>query len=191
MCIRDSTKGTHTPYTTNYERTIVTPLGPVSKNVTDENPKYTGEFSGSLVIATDGELTKNNPFKKQTQPIIRYDLTVFNLSLPIPPSCNLFIDVTYIGEYFTIGTTTGGTVSITSPVNVGPIVSGSTHYTHDFDTFEFFTIDAQAGYYPYGTFDGWFDAETGGNLISTASTHTVYHEDENNTSGSVYYAQFS
>ena len=184
-------KGNHTPYTTNYERTIVTPLGPVPKNVTDENPKYTGEFSGSLVIATDGELTKNNPFKKQTQPIIRYDLTVFNLSLPIPPACNLFIDVTYIGEYFTIGTTTGGTVSITSPVNVGPIVSGSTHYTHDFDTFEFFTIDAQAGYYPYGTFDGWFDAETGGNLISTASTHTIYHEDENNTSGSVYYAQFS
>ena len=43
---------------------------------------------------------------------------------------------------------------------------------------------------PY-IFDGWFDAEVGGNLISTASTHTVYHEDENNTSGSVYYAQFS
>ena len=41
-------------YTTNYSRSIVTPLGPATKNITDESIQFNGEFSGSFLISTDG-----------------------------------------------------------------------------------------------------------------------------------------
>ena len=40
-------------------------------------------------MVSDGELNTANTFKKSAQPIIDFNLTVFNLSLPIPPSCDL------------------------------------------------------------------------------------------------------
>ena len=65
----------------------MSPLGPVPRNITDESPMYTGELSGSLVLVSDGEVGKNNPFIGSAQPLIELDITVFNFSLPPPPAC--------------------------------------------------------------------------------------------------------
>jgi hypothetical protein len=176
---------------TNYKQTLVGPLGAFSRDVVDESPKYTGIFSGSLVIASDGNLNKSNPFKQITQPEITLDLTVYNLSLAIPPSCEMVLAATYLGEFYTIGNLDNkGTAQVTYPVTSQIATGSSFGYTHEFDTYEFFTIVATPTY-PF-SFDGWYSTGTppGGLLLSTASTHTVYYADEV-PSGSKYYARFS
>ena len=187
-------------YTTNYEGHIVTPLGIAVRNVTDESPMYNGELSGSLVIASDGEVGKNNPFLNLAQPIIQLDITAFNFSLPPPPACIIALTGSYLGEYYIAGvvddTQTDETVSITYPLSVAEITS-SYGFAHDFDTYEFFTIQASAtvnygDYAGYGaTFTGWYDNPSGtGSPISTENPLTIYRYSEQ-TLGNKFYAKFN
>jgi len=191
-------------YTTNYSAHIMTPLGPTDRNVTDESPMYTGELSGSLVVATDGELGKRNPFLDLAQPLIQLDVTVFNFSLPPPPACVIALTGSYIGESYVVGvvdeTDTDETVSITHPLAVSNISSSHT-FAHDFDDYEFFTIQASGTYNSnYGsgnydgytaTFAGWYgDAGATGSLLSNSNPLTIYRYDED-TLGNKFYAKFN
>ena len=176
---------------TNYNQTIITPIGKAPKNVTDESPKLTGEFSGSnLQVVKSRDLNRNNIFKKTAQPIIKLDLTVFNLSEPIPASCNIELIATYIGEvlnFYATGSQTG-TIEQVYPESISTTSSFST--TIDYDVYEFISVTATPLYYPGGTFDGWYDSPSGGTLISDDTTLNVYFETQA-VSGSNYYARFS
>ena len=180
---------------TSYDQTIVTPLGKAPKNITDESPKLTGEFSGSVLklIENTPDVNPANIFKKTAQPIIKFDLTVFNLSEPIPASCNIAMVATYLGDVFTVFATgsADGWVELTYPETVAQ-TSGSFSYTHNYDVHEFFTVEGTSAYYPGGTFDGWYTDAAGnpGNLITTSSVLNIYFETQN-TYGANYYALFS
>lgn len=176
------------PYTTNYSSSFLTPLGLISKNVIDESPRFTGEFSGSLVIASDGELNTANTFKSINQPILEFDVTIFNLSLPVPPSCNVTLVATYIGEYYTFfGETGTGTVQVTYPTTETATESSIT-YVNNHNIYEYVTVEASANY-GY-TFDGWYTKAGGtGDLISTGSILTLTYPFQR-ASGSVYHANF-
>jgi len=165
-----------TAYTTNYTGTINTPLGSAPRNVTDEAPKYTGEFKGSLTVVTTGELNAGNPYKSAAQPEVLMDLTTLFLSDPIPASCNISLQVTYAGDYFSIFATgsgaTTGKVGSSYPASITEATSITV--SQNYDDYEFFTL-TQTAIYPT-TFRGWYKAPTSssGNLISTDTTLSVY-----------------
>ena len=164
------------PFTTNYTSRITVPVGQIERSISDESPRYTGEFSGSLVIATDGELNSANPFKKQAQPILEFDITVFNLSLPIPPACIITLEGIYVDESFTLSVAGSGTIGITYPTIT--TVSGSATYNHDFDDFEYFTMFATQTY-PF-EFQGWYHTTgpSSGSLITTSNPVSIYYEND-------------
>ena len=164
------------PFTTNYTSRITVPVGQIERSISDESPRYTGEFSGSLVIATDGELNSANPFKKQAQPILEFDITVFNLSLPIPPACIITLEGIYVDESFTLSVAGSGTIGITYPTIT--TVSGSATYNHDFDDFEYFTMFATQTY-PF-EFQGWYHTTgpSSGSLITTSNPISIYYEND-------------
>ena len=176
-----------TPFTTNHLQSVISPLGLVHRNVTDESPKYTGEFSGSLLVASDGELNKGNPFKSQAQPIAQFSLRAFNFSLPIPLACDVILTITKVGEFYRFTPVGPGLVGITYPIAVGnsstPISSSV-----DYDLYQFITANATPTY-PY-YFEGWFDGslETD-TLIQTSSILTIY--EDTNTDIDHYFAHFS
>jgi len=81
-------------YITSWTETIQTPDGKVLKPTgqfigrTDgETPKYTGEFSGSVLEVATGELNEDNLFKKQRYQLITYDIfPVINTIPTISPT---------------------------------------------------------------------------------------------------------
>lgn len=186
--------GSTLEYNTNYSASILSPKGYINRNESYQTPKFTGEFSGSLVIAADGELNKANTFKKGAQPIIDFNLTVFNLSLPIPPSCDLFLKATYVGDILNFyGEEGRGTVRAIYPETVSA-TSGSINLIVDYTLFEYASAVAEGAAYGgggyVGIFDGWYtEAQGSGSLITTGSTITVTY-DLQLASGSEYYANF-
>ena len=72
---------------------VQTPFGTGSRDSHEhEEPRYNGEFSGSLVVVSDGELNRNNLFKIQTpRPTLRDVILVLD-----PPTnlCPLYIPAT-------------------------------------------------------------------------------------------------
>ena len=185
-------------FNTNYSASIVSPLGRSPRNVTDQAPKFTGEFSGSLVIAADVDLNEANTFKKAQQPIIDFNITVFNLSLAIPPACDLFMTATYVGDILNFfgegeGVNNRGTVRQIYP-STTQAISGSLTVVNDYTQFEFVSVIAEGAYYGGGSyagvFDGWYTlAQGSGSLVGTGSTLTVTY-DLQTVSGSNYYANF-
>lgn len=186
--------GSTLEYNTSYSASILTPKGYAPRNVLDQSPKFTGEFSGSLVIASDGELNKANSFKKGAQPIIDFNLTVFNLSLPIPPSCDLFLKATYLGDIINFyGEADRGTVRAIYPETI-EATSGSINQIIDYTQYEFASAIAEGAQYGgggySGIFLGWYtEAQGSGSLITTGSTISVTY-DLQLVSGSNYYANF-
>ena len=182
-------------YTTNYNRTIVTPLGRAPKNITDESIQLNGEFSGSFVISTDGEVSRNNPFLNLAQPNISFDLTLFNLSLPLPPACIVALSASFQGNYF-VGYSTGsegdavsGSIQLTYPTS-GAISDNRVSFTHNFDTYQFFSLEARENY--GNAFKGWytqFPTGSSANRITTNEVLTIYYGNEA-TYGNKYYAVF-
>ena len=175
------------PFTTNYSGSVISPLGFVPRHVTDESPRYTGEFSGSLLIASDGELNAKNPFKSQAQPIAQFSLRAFNFSLPIPLSCDVILTVTKVGEFFRFTPVGPGVVGITYPITVANS-STTISSSIDYDFYQFLTVNATPTY-PY-YFEGWYDggSETD-TLIQTSSVLTIY--EDTNTAIDHYFAHFS
>lgn len=176
------------PFTTNYTSTWMTPLGGITRAVTDESPRYTGEFSGSLVIATDGELNKKNVFKKQKQPIAQFSLRAFNFSLPIPLACDIILEVTKVGEFYQFTPVGPGYVSSTYPTTIAAsssTISGSI----DFDTYQFINAVATP-VYPY-YFEGWLDGPDPSSAATLSSNSTLTIYSNTNISIDHYYAHFS
>jgi hypothetical protein len=182
--------------TTNYNYILKGAVGPVSRSIDDERHKIDGEFSGSnlKVISTSPDINRGNPFKKTAQPIIKFDVTYFNLSEPIPASCNITLIASYLGDVFNIYATGSedGFIEKTYPNTVSQ-TSGSFTFTHDYNTYAFFTVQGTSAYYPGGTFDGWYTNPTSSgdtHLITTSSLLNIYYSTQNE-SGSNYYARFS
>lgn len=92
-------------------------------------------------------------------------------------------------EVYAVGSS-DATVEITSPVTLGPTtseVSASVDF-RDHST-AVFTADASPGYPDVSTFDGWYTAETGGELHSTNNPITVTLTTF--TGSDAFYARFS
>ena len=111
-------KANKNPYTTNYDSTFISPIGEIPRNMTSEEPRLTGEFSGSTIAVTkSGELNRTNLFKSQQQPTILFNVRAFNQANIIPLACDITLEVTSLGEYliFTpIGIDNGaGSIGIT------------------------------------------------------------------------------
>jgi len=173
-------------YTTNYSASVITPIGEVTRNVTDESPTYTGEFSGSLLISTDGEVSKRNTFKKVNQPQTTYQIIAFNLSVPLPPGCVIILTGSYQGEYTQLFTSGSGTVGFTYPVAVANN-SSSVEYSVIYDEYEFILGTANTGY--GNVFRGWYADTSGSTLVSDQAPLTIYYRDEA-VYGNKYYAHF-
>jgi len=182
-------------YSTNYSQSIVTPLGSATRNVTDESPMFNGEFSGSLMISTDGEVGSNNPFVALAQPGVTFDITLFNLSLPLPAACVVALSASYAGEMFhaystgSEGDSISGSIQLTYPT-VGAVSLDAVHFSHDFDVYEFFTLEAVENY--TNAFLGWYTQFPTGsvaNRITTDTNLTIYYENESSY-GNDYYAVF-
>ena len=176
------------PYTTDYPQTFISPIGPVPRNITGEEPRITGEFSGSLVIATDGELNAGNPFKSQQQPNTVFSVRAFNFSLPIPLSCTVELEITKLGEFYKFTPVGQGQVKITYP--------SSTNYSNttlsqsiDYNTYQYIVAHAQPNY-PF-FFEGWGTGSLSADpkIIYTDPTLTIY-EDTHPTVDE-WYAHFS
>ena len=177
------------PYTTNYSASFMSPIGLVPRHVTDESPKYTGEFSGSLFIASDGELNAGNPFKGQAQPVAQFSLRAFNFSLPIPLACDVLLTITEVGEFFKFTPIGPGSVNIVYPTTKTGAVGETISSSVDYSLYQFLTSTATPTY-PY-YFEGWYDSDDdiSGTLLYTGSTLTIY--EDTNTSIDHYYAHFS
>lgn len=173
-------------YTTNHSSSVITPIGEVSRNVTDESPTFTGEFSGSLLISTDGEVSKRNTFKKVNQPQTTYQIIAFNLSVPLPPGCLISLTGSYQGEYTQLFTSGSGTVGFSYPVSVDNN-SSSVEYSVIYDEYEFLSGVASTGY--GNIFRGWYADSSGSTLVSDQAPLTIYYVDES-TYGNKYYAYF-
>jgi len=73
---------------------------------------------------------------------------------------------------------------------VGTATDTSVRFTHDFDTFEFFSLEADESY--TNAFLGWykqFPTGSESNRITTSSTLTIFYENEA-TLGNKFYAVF-
>lgn len=196
-------RATQDPYTTNYDYTITTPIGQAPATIDKEQPRYNGEFgrydrstgkyNSSLVIVATGELNAGNTFKTRVQPEIRYNLTSLSLTDPVPSACTLTLTAEYLGEVFSFYLAGSGSaygsnnIQLTYPRT--ETISGSFEYSHDFDTYEYFSFEA-AGTYPY-TFEGWYTAETGGTLITSSNVFTLYQSDAETYTGTGIYARYS
>jgi hypothetical protein len=174
-------------YTTNYSASTITPIGLIERNISHEEPRFTGEFSGSVVIASDGEMNAKNPFKHSLQPFANFTLRAFNFSLPIPLACDIILTVTKMGENFTFTAVGNGKVSTQYPQSSNQV--GEIQVTHDFDSYNFLVGKAHVTY-PYH-FEGWglTSASAAPSIFQTGSVMTLY----NNTRPTVdkYFAHFS
>jgi hypothetical protein len=86
-----STFGANQNYVTSWSSSIQTPNGttvrPLLSNGLQlvarsdgEAPRYTGEFSGSIISLTDGELNRANPYKKLQKPAYLYNIEIVSES---------------------------------------------------------------------------------------------------------------
>ena len=183
-------------YTTNYSGTYYTPLGPMDRNVTDESPRFTGEFSGSGRVVTSGDLQALNPFRSSVQPLITFDLRYFNASLPTPPSCEIVLSATMLGNIFHISSNQAngsfGTVKQTFPNSIGvSSVTGSFSTAINFNEVEFGVIVATATYPK--VFTGWYHtapSASDGTLVTQSNTLTIYSNTEQLLQTQSFFAQF-
>ena len=174
-----------------YTETVQTPLGkaPLSSHLQEET-KFDGQFSGSFTIVSELDWNKANRIKQAEKEQILFDVTTFFATLPLPAGCNISVESEFIGELFIISSSVSGsgTVEVIYPSSVGPTSTGL-EYAHNFDSFEFFTIEATA-IYP-NTFDGWYSGSSlsAGSLITASNTLTVEFNTEQ-VYGNNYYAKF-
>lgn len=150
-----STFGANSDYITDWTSSIQTPDGivlrPASPNgirlvarTDGETPRYTGEFSGSVLGITDGELNRDNPFKRGVREATSYDLTLKSDGVCLLAGSSTTVYITNEGPHnittapFFTNTTpytnysVQGGATITSPANfVTPVATypQSTQFT--------------------------------------------------------------
>ena len=125
-------------YTTSWTEVEQTPLGLASNLYhSHEEPKFDGEFSGSVIRVSNGELNEANIYKELLYNLSNYDIQLWNnsdvvcvLRLATSPKRYVFANQTYyIPDFFTgTPTTTQYFVSngiTTTQINFPYIFSGS------------------------------------------------------------------
>ncbi len=81
-----------------YSEVIKTPLGDVTETISNSHEFYDGEFSGSAVLVTDGELnTECDEFKEASTTDIQY-----YLSSSVPQNTSAFINTAGTGAAYTM-----------------------------------------------------------------------------------------
>lgn len=187
-------KANKSPYTTNYDSTIVSPIGEIPRNMTSEEPRMTGEFSGSTIAVTKrGELNRTNLFKHQQQPTILFNVRAFNQASIIPLACDITLQVSSLGEYlkFTpIGINEGaGSIKVYSDsgfflndpgTGTGEALNKAVELSYPFEDLTTtlpgnITLQAQTG---WGEFQGWYrSSEPGSTKIGSETTFIIEAED--------------
>lgn len=85
-------------YVTAYTETVIIPDGTAIKEYHNhEETKYDGEFSGSYIEVTDGELNRSNTIKRDEPPQIKYNLFAIDDSQPVPEFCDVVFTATTQG----------------------------------------------------------------------------------------------
>jgi hypothetical protein len=111
-------------YSTVWTDVVQTPFGLGTRDPHEhEEPKYNGEFSGSLVVVSDGELNRDNPFKIQTP--IPTDKYIVLISEPPSNICPLALQV----ETPVIIELSGRTRNIIGDIVVPNVLLGGLVYT--------------------------------------------------------------
>ena len=193
-------KANKSPYTTNYDSTIVSPIGEIPRNMTSEEPRMTGEFSGSTIAVTKrGELNRSNLFKSQQQPTILFNVRAFNQANIIPLACDISLEVTALGEYliFTpaIQNEAGGTISLYSyeTQKTGEL-GQAVELLYPFEGVvpEEKSIELFANV-EWGKFDGWYSSADDSSTELSSDPHLIISPEEIYAPGKphAYYAWFS
>ena len=179
-----------TASTTAYTSSFTTAVGRYTKIINTEEPKFTGEFSGSVIIASNGELNRSNTIKKEGQPPIIRNITVILESGSIPAACGLIsLNTTYEGEQYILYASGSGTgeIEITSPTVIAPTTSIT--YYNNFDNYEYIVAEASAS--AGNTFNGWYTDPTAGTLVTSSAELKIFYETETVYSTNTFYARFS
>jgi hypothetical protein len=180
-----------TDSTTAYTASFRTAVNRYSKIVNTEEPKFTGELSGSIIKASDGELNRINLIKKEGQPPIIRDIVVIQESTSsAPAACGIIsLDTEYVGEQYVLYASGSGTgeIEITSPTTVSPTTTIT--YFNNFDDYEYFVAEASAS--AGNTFNGWYTDPTAGTLVTGSTTLRVFYETEDVYSTNTFFARFS
>lgn len=180
-------KGNKSPYTTNYEGTMISPIGVIPRNMSSEEPRFTGEFSGSKMTVTRGELNTGNKFKSQQQPISLFNIRSFSLNELIPLACDVDLDIEFLGEFFrfNINNSSGslGRVRVISPYTTA-YTTGSLSLAHKVSD-SALVLEADA---TLGEFKGWKSGEFAA-YSTTGSIFTIPKQDTIFTNVD-YYADF-
>lgn len=137
-----STFGAKSDYITSWTSSFQTPDGilvrPTNPNgialvarTDGETPRYTGEFSGSLLEITDGELNRDNPFKRGVREATSYDLTLKSDGICLLAGSATTVYLTNEGPY---NITAAPFFTNTTPVTVytgkgGVTVNSPTNFT--------------------------------------------------------------
>lgn len=179
------------PSTTAYTASFRTAVSRYSKLINTEEPKFTGELSGSVIKVSNGELNEDNLVKKQGQPpIIRTILVIQESAAAVPAACGIIsLDTAYGGEQYILYASGSGTgeIEITSPTTVSPTTSIT--YYNNFDSNEYFVAEASAS--AGSTFNGWYTDPTAGTLVTGSTALRVFYETEDVYSTNTFYARFS
>ena len=190
-------KANKNPYTTNYDSTFVSPIGEIPRNMTSEEPRMTGEFSGSTIAVTKrGELNRANLFKSQQQPTILFNVRAFNQANIIPLACDISLEVTPLGEYllFTPVSIDEGAGSVDIFYNdfkdKGAVSEAKDlTYPFEFSDSKFEPVEAHA-VEQWGEFIGWFPDEKDSNEPISLDKTLVLNPDDVFELAPDYYARF-
>lgn len=133
-----STFGKEDSYITSWTETVQTPIGLADKSYhSQEEPKFDGEFSGSLIRVSNGELNEANIYKELLYNLSDYNIQLWNnsdtvcvLNLASSPKQYVFQNTPcYVTDFFTgTPTTTQYFVSngiTTTQINFPYTFSGS------------------------------------------------------------------
>jgi hypothetical protein len=168
-------KANKSPYTTNYESSVISPIGSIPRNMSSEEPRLTGEFSGSNMTITRGELNTGNKFKSQQQPISFFNIRSFSLNEILPLACDVDLDIDFLGEFFrfNINNEDGavGRVRVVYPY-VTPYSTASVPISH-LITENPLVLEANAS---TGEFKGWKSGPDA-SYITTGSTLLIPKQD--------------
>ena len=181
-------KANKSPYTTNYKQTIISPIGEVSRDMSSEEPRLTGIFSGSKVTVSKGELNAGNRFKFQTQPITFFNIRAFSQNEILPLACDVDLQFDFLGEFLRFNVQNDGDaigrVRVKSPIT-GIFNSGVLKVSHVLENAPL-QIEAVAS---AGTFKGWKLAPNALSYFSTNSILTIPQQ-SGSFSAVDYYADF-
>lgn len=165
-------KANKSPYTTNFEKTVISPIGEIPRNMSSEEPRLTGVFDGSDLTVTNGELNNGNIFKNQQQPVSFFNIRSFSINEILPLACDLDLEFDFLGEFFRFNVINDGDavgrLRVIAPT-VSPYNTSTLAFTHLLESSDI-KIEADP---IAGQFKGWKYTPSATNYITTGSVLTI------------------